>query len=90
MNEQLKLANKIVDVVDRANRLICVTLLRYSEDNQEGSYLQVSLFARKKEDERFQQNFYVSYKLEEYIHLLDVINSIYNKFLANTPNSNVL
>ena len=29
MDEQLKLAHKVVDVVDRANRKICVTLLRY-------------------------------------------------------------
>ena len=29
-DEQLKLAHKVVDVVDRANRKICVTLLRYN------------------------------------------------------------
>ena len=29
MDEQLKLAHKVLDVVDRANRKICVTLLRY-------------------------------------------------------------
>ena len=28
MDEQLKLAHKVVDVVDRGNRTICVTLLR--------------------------------------------------------------
>ena len=28
MNEQLKLAHKVVDVVDQANRKVCVTLLR--------------------------------------------------------------
>ena len=32
MDEQLKLAHKAVDVVDRANRKICVTLLRYNVD----------------------------------------------------------
>ena len=32
MNEQLKLAHKFVDVVDRANKKICVTLLRYIVD----------------------------------------------------------
>ena len=30
MDEQLKLIHKAVDVVDRANRKICVTLLRYN------------------------------------------------------------
>ena len=30
MDEQLKLAHKVVDVADRANRKVCVTLLRYN------------------------------------------------------------
>ena len=33
MDEQLKLAHKVVDVVDRTNRKVCVTLLRYNVDN---------------------------------------------------------
>ena len=55
MDEQLKLAHKLVDVVDRTNRKICVTLLRYNVDNPESSYAQVRLFAKKKENEKFQQ-----------------------------------
>ena len=55
MDEQLKLAQKVVDVVDRANKKICVTLLRYNVDKPESSYAQVQLFVRKKEDEKFQQ-----------------------------------
>ena len=55
LDEQLKLAHKVVDVVDRANTKICVTLLRYNVDKPESSYAQVQLFARKKEDEKFQQ-----------------------------------
>ena len=35
--EQLKLAHKVVDVVDRANRKIGVILLRYIVDKQESS-----------------------------------------------------
>ena len=58
MDEQLKLAHKVVDVVDRTNRRICVTLLRYNVDNPESSYAQVHLFARKKEYEKFQQVVY--------------------------------
>ena len=54
MDEQLKLAHKVVDVVDRTNRKICVTLLRYNVDKRESSYAQVRLFARKNEDEKFQ------------------------------------
>ena len=39
MEEQLKLVHKVIDVVDRPNRKICVTLLRYKVDNPETSYL---------------------------------------------------
>ena len=74
MDEQLKLAHKVVDVVDRAN----------------SSYAQVRLFARKKEDEKFQQVVYVNYKLEEIIYLLDVVNSVYDKVITNQPIWNVL
>ena len=38
MDDQLKLAHKVVDVVDRANRKICVILLRYNVDKPESSY----------------------------------------------------
>ena len=76
MDEQLNLAHKVVDVVDRTNRRICVTLLRYNVDKPESSYAQVRLFARKKEDEKFQQVVYVNYKLEEIIYSLDVMNSV--------------
>ena len=48
MDEQLKLAHKVVDVVDRANRKICVTLLWYNVDKLDSSYAEVRLFARKK------------------------------------------
>ena len=41
MDEQLKLAHKVVDDVDRADRKICVTLLRYNVDKPESSYGQV-------------------------------------------------
>ena len=51
MEEQFKLAPKVVDVVDRANRKICVTLLRYSVDKPESSDAQVRIFARKTADE---------------------------------------
>ena len=61
MDEQSKLAHKAVEVVERPNRKICVTLLRYNVDKLESSCAQVRLFARKKEDEKFQQVFYVIY-----------------------------
>ena len=90
MDEQLKLTHKVVDAVDRGNRKICVTLLRYNVDKPESSYAQVRLFVRTKEDEKFQQVVYVNYKLEDFIYLLDVLNSVYDKVIANQPICNVL
>ena len=55
LDEQLKLSHqKLVDVVDRANRKICVILLRYSVDKPERCYAADCFFARKKEDEKFE------------------------------------
>ena len=72
--EQLRLAHKVVDVADRANRKICVT-----------SYAELQLFAWKKEDEKYQKIVYVKNNLEEFIYLLDVKNSVYDNFIAIKP-----
>ena len=90
LDEQLKLAHKVVDVVDRANRKICVTLLRYNVEKPETSYAQVRPFARKKDDEKFQQVFYVNYIFEEFIYLLAVMNSMYDEVITNQPICKVL
>ena len=90
MEEQLKLVHKVIDVVDRPNRETCVTLLRFKLDNPETSYAQVRLFGRSKEEEKFQQIVYVNYKLDEFVYLLDVMNSVYDKVIANQPICNVL
>ena len=90
MEEQLKLVHKVIDVVDRPKRRICVTLLRYKADKTETSYAQVRLFGRKKEEEKFQQIVYVNYKFDEFVYLPDVMNSVYDKTIANQPICNVL
>ena len=90
MVEQRKLAHKVVDEVVRTNRKICVILLRYNVDKPENSYAQVRLFARKKEDEKFQQVVYVNYELEEFIYLVDVLISVCDKFFTNQSICNVL
>ena len=90
MDQQLKLAHRVVDVVDRTNRKICVTLLRYNVDKPESSYAQVQLFARNKEDDKFQQVVYVNYKHEEFIYLLDVMNSVDDKVNTHQSICNVL
>ena len=76
MEEQLKLVHKVIDAVDRPKRRICVTLLRYKADNPDTSYAQVRLFGRKTEEEKFQQILYVNYRLDEFLYLLDVMNSV--------------
>ena len=92
MIEQLKLAHKVVHVVERANRKIFVTLLRYNVDKPESSHAQLRIFANKKDDEKFQQVVYVNYKLEEIIYLLDVMNwnSVFDKVINKQPICNVL
>ena len=90
MYEQLKLTQKVLDVVDRANRKIFLTLLQYNVENPESSYVQVRLFAMKEEEEKFQQVVYVKYKLEEIIYSLDLMNSVYDKGITNQPICNFL
>ena len=90
MEEQLKLVHKVIEVVDRANRRICVTLLRYKVDNPETSYAQVRLIGRKKEEDKFQQIVSVNYRLVEFIYLLDVMKPVYDKLIANQPICNIL
>ena len=48
-------------------------------DKPENSYVQVSLFAKRKEEEKFQNIVYVKYKVEEPVYLLAVMNSVFNK-----------
>ena len=88
MEEQLNLVHKVVDVVDGPNRSFCV--LRYKVDKPETSYAQVRLFGRQKGEEKFQQIVYVNYKLDEVVYFLDVMNSVYDKVIANQPICNVL
>ena len=85
MDEQIKLAHKVVDVVDRTSRKICVNLLRYNVDKPESSYAQVRLLARKREGEKFQHVVYVINKLEEFIYSLDVMKSVNDKVITNQP-----
>ena len=53
MEEQFKQDQKAVDVVVRANKHICVTLLRYNVEKPGSSYAQVQFFAKNNGDEQF-------------------------------------
>ena len=90
MEEQLMLVHKVIGIVDRPMREICLTRLRYKVDTPETSYGQVRLFGRKKQEEKIQKTVYVNYELDEIVYLLHVMNSVYDKLIANKPICNVL
>ena len=90
MDEQLKLALQVVDVSDRPYFMNCVTLLRFKMNKPQSSYAQIGIFAREKEDEKFQQVVHVISKLEDIIDLLDVINPVFRNVSAIKPICNVL
>ena len=69
MDEQFKLGIKVVDVVDRANRKKCVTLLRYNLGKPGSSYAQVQFSASKKEDDKFQPIVYAKSTHQQFICL---------------------
>ena len=74
--EQLKITHKVVEVVDQPHKKICVTMLGYNVKKPKTSYVQVRLFGRRKDEENFNQIVYVNYKLDEFVYLLDVMNSV--------------
>ena len=70
MVEQVKLADKVVGVVDPGNREISETLLRYSVDKLDLSIAQVRFFAPEDVDQTFNQIVYVKIKLNLFINLM--------------------
>ena len=66
MEEQLKLTPNVVEVADRPHRQICVTMLRYNVEKSETLYVQVRLFGRKQDEEKFNKIVYVNYKIDEF------------------------
>ena len=65
-------------------------MLRYNVEKSETSYVQVRLFGGRKDEEKINQFVYVNCKLEEFIYLLHVMISVYDKVIANEPLCNVL
>ena len=90
IDEQLKHVHKVIEIAEVTKRKVCVTLLRYEEDNPETSYAQIRLFTRRTEEENFQQLVYVNYKTDEFIFLLDVMNSVCDQVLDNKPLCNIV
>ena len=59
IDEQLKVAHNLTDVVERADRKVCATLLQNNVYNSDNSNAQDRIFAWRKEYEKFQQVVYV-------------------------------
>ena len=78
LDEQIKLAHKVVDGGPRF-----VTLLWYNVDKPDRLYIKVCFLSSKKEKEKCQ--LFLKYKLEDFICLLDVTNSVYDKVFVNKP-----
>ena len=89
MDEKLKLAHRVFEVLDRSNK-ICMTMLRYIVDKPKISHAAVRLFARYIEEVKFQKTVFVKQKLAEYIIILHVMNSVNDDGIANQSNCNVL
>ena len=66
-----------------------MTLLRYNVDNAVSLYAQVeeqkTEKTEKKVEEKFQPFVYVNSKLEEFIYLLDILDSPYDKVINLKP-----
>ena len=90
IDEQLKHVHKVIEIAEGAKRRVCVTLLRYKENNPETSYAQIRLFIRRTEEKKFQQLVYVNYKIDDFIYLLDVMNSVYDQVLDYKPLCNIV
>ena len=58
-------------------------------EKPESSDAQDCFSVRNNEEEKFQQSVYVNYKHEEFIYLLDVLDSVYDKVIINQPICNV-
>ena len=65
-------------------------MLHYNVEKPETSYVEVRVFARRKDEENFNQIVYVNCTLDEYIYLLVVINSVYDEVMANEPHCKLL
>ena len=90
LDEQLKHVQKAITIVDRPRRKIIATMKKYCMDKPESTYVQLHLFTRNSEHDKFQQLVFVNYKYDEFLCLLDVINSISDQVLSNQSLCNIV
>ena len=89
LDEQLKHVQKAIIIVDRPKRKIIATMKKYCMDKPESTYVQLHLFTRNSEHDKFQQ-LVVNYKYDEFLNLLDVITSISDQVLSNQSLCNIV
>ena len=82
IEEQLKLVLEPADIMNRPNRMICVTLLRYSLNKPERSHAQVHFF-QKKAWTKLTQFFNEKHVVEQNKKLIDVMKFVYDKVSTN-------
>ena len=90
LDEQLKHVQKAITILDRPKRKIIATMKKYCMDKPESTYVQLRLFTRNSEHDKFQQLVFVNYKYDEFLCLLDVINSISDQVLSNQSLCNIV
>ena len=64
--EQLKHVQKPITIVDRPKRKIFATMKKYCMDKPESTYVQLRLFTRNSEHDKFQQLIFINYKYDEF------------------------
>ena len=67
LDEQLKHIQKAITIVDRPRRKIFATMKKYCMDKPESTYMQLRLFLRNSEHDKFQQLVFVNYKSGEFL-----------------------
>ena len=90
LDEQLKHVQKAITIVDRPKRKLFATMKKYCMDKPESTYVQLRLFTRTSEHDKFQQLVFVNYKFDEFLYLLDVIISISDHVLSNQSLCNIV
>ena len=90
LDEQLKHVQKPITIVDRPKKKINATMKKYCMDKPESTYVQLRLFTRNSEHDKFQQLVFINYKYDEFLYLLDVITSISDQVLSNQSLCNIV
>ena len=83
LDEQLKHVQKAITIVDRPKRKIFATMKKYCMDKPESTYVQLRLFTRNSEHDKFQQLVFANNKYDEFLFLLDVFTSMSDQVLSN-------